>query len=117
MFSTDKNIETIAELIEAVKNYIGLQTKYAKLDVIEKIVRLLTALTMLAVLLLLLFIGLIYLSFATAYALAPLIGTALAFACVAGGYFVMLFLCMIFRKRRIERPLVKFLAGLLMNEQ
>lgn len=62
MFSTDKNIETIAELIEAVKNYIGLQTKYAKLDVIEKIVRLLTALTMLAVLLLLLFIGLIYLS-------------------------------------------------------
>ena len=117
MFSTDKNIETIAELIEAVKNYIGLQTKYAKLDVIEKIVRLLTALTVLAVLLLLLFIGLIYLSFATAYALAPLIGTALAFACAAGGYFVMLFLCMIFRKRWIERPLVKFLAGLLMNEQ
>ena len=75
MFSTDKNIETIAELIEAVKNYIGLQTKYAKLDVIEKIVRLLTALTMLAVLLLLLFIGLIYLSFAIAYALAPLIGS------------------------------------------
>ena len=35
MFSTDKNIETIAELIEAVKNYIGLQTNYAKLDVIE----------------------------------------------------------------------------------
>ena len=41
MFSTDKNIETIAELIEAVRNYIGLQTKFVKLDVIEKIVRLL----------------------------------------------------------------------------
>ena len=54
MFSTDKNIETIAELIEAVRNYIGLQTKFVKLDVIEKIVRLLTALTMVAVLLLLL---------------------------------------------------------------
>lgn len=116
MFSTDKNIETIAELIEAVKNYIGLQTKYAKLDVIEKIVRLLTALTMLAVLLLLLFIGLIYLSFAAAYALTPLMGTALAFACVASCYFIMLILCMVFRKRWIERPLVKFLAGLLMNE-
>lgn len=50
MFSTDKNIETIAELIEAVRNYIGLQTKFVKLDVIEKIVRLLTALTMVAVL-------------------------------------------------------------------
>lgn len=36
MFSTDKNIETIAELIEAVRNYIGLQTKFVKLDVIER---------------------------------------------------------------------------------
>ena len=116
MFSTDKNIETIAELIEAVRNYIGLQTKFVKLYVIEKIVRLLTALTMVAVLLLLLFIGLIYLSFAAAYALAPLMGMALAFACVAGGYFIMLILCVMFRKRWIERPLVKFLAGLLMNE-
>ena len=69
MFSTDKNIETIAQLIEVVRHYIGLQTKYMKLDVIDKIVRLLTALIMVAVLSLLLFIGLIYLSFAAVYAL------------------------------------------------
>ena len=41
MFSTDKNIETIAQLIEVVRHYIGLQTKYMKLDIIDKIVRLL----------------------------------------------------------------------------
>ena len=69
MFSTDKNIETIAQLIEVVRHYIGLQTKYMKLDVIDKIVRLLRALVMVAVLSLLLFIGLIYLSFDAAYAL------------------------------------------------
>lgn len=116
MFSTDKNIETIAELIEAMRNYVGLQTKYMKLDVIEKVVRLLTALTMVAILMLLLFIGLIYLSFAGAYALAPIIGTAWAFACVAAVYFLMLILCVAFRKRWIERPLVEFLASLLIND-
>ncbi len=116
MFSTDKNIETIAQLIEVVRHYIGLQTKYMKLDVIDKIVRLLTALVMVAVLSLLLFIGLIYLSFAAAYALEPFIGIAAAFACIAGVYFAVLFLFITFRKKWIERPLVRFLASMLMQE-
>lgn len=116
MFSTDKNIETIAELIEVIRHYIGLQSKYVKLDVIDKIVRLLTALIMVAALTILLFLGLIYLSFAAVYALQPLLGTAAAFACVAGIYFVIFVLCIAFRKRWIERPLVRFLASLLMQE-
>ena len=116
MFSTDKNIETIAELIEAVKNYIGLQTKYMKLDVIDKIVRLLTALIMVAVLSLLLVLALIYLSFAAAYAIQPLVGTAAAFACIAGAYLLVFFMCIMFRKKWIERPLVRFLASLLMHD-
>lgn len=116
MFSTDKNIETIAQLIEVVRHYIGLQTKYMKLDVIDKIVRLLTALVMVAVLSLLLFIGLIYLSFAAAYALEPLMGIAAAFTCIAGAYFAVLLLFVIFRKKWIERPLVRFLASMLMQE-
>ena len=88
MFSTDKNIETIAQLIEVVRHYIGLQTKYMKLDVIDKIVRLLTA----------------------------LVGIAAAFACIAGAYFAVLLLFVIFRKKWIERPLVRFLASMLMQE-
>ena len=116
MFSTDKNIETIAQLIEVVKHYIGLKTKYLKLDVIDKIVRLLTALVMVGVLSLLLFLACIYLSFAAVYALEPVIGTAASFACVAGVYFVALLLCLTFRKQWIERPLVRFLASLLMQD-
>ena len=115
MFSTDKNIETIAQLIEVVRHYIGLQTKYMKLDVIEKIVRLLTALIMVAVLSILFFIGIIYLSFAAVYALEPTLGTAAAFAAVAGAYFVVLILFVVFRKKWIERPLVRFLASMLMQ--
>lgn len=116
MFSTDKNIETIAQLVEVARHYIGLQTKYMKLDVIDKIVRLLTALVMVGLLSLLLLLGLIYLSFAVAYAIEPVIGAAPAFACVAGVYFVVLLLFVWFRKQWIERPLVRFLAGLLMQD-
>ena len=116
MFSTDKNIETIADLIEVLKEYIGLQTKYLKLDVIDKIVRLLTALAMVAMLSILLFLGLIYLSFAAAFALAPVCGDALAFTAIAGVYFVVLIMFVVFRKQWIEKPLVKFLASLLMQD-
>ena len=45
MLSSDKNVETIAQLVEALKSYMGLQKEYLKLNVIEKVVRLLTALT------------------------------------------------------------------------
>ena len=116
MFSTDKNIETIAQLVEVIRHYIGLRSKYMKLDVIDKIVRLLTALIMVTLLSLLLLIGLIYLSFAAVYALEPIMGTAAAFACIAGGYFILLLLFIMFRKQWIERPLLRFLASLLMQD-
>ena len=71
MFSSDNNVETIAQLVEVLKHYIGLQSEYVKLDVIEKVVRLLTVITVTVVLCLLLVIALIYFSFAAAYAIAP----------------------------------------------
>ena len=116
MFSNDRNIETIGQLVEALKQYIGLQREYLKLDVIEKVVRLITAITLTVVLSLLVLIFLIYLSFAAAYALAPFVGTAWAFVIVAAVYLVIFLLVLIFRKRWIERPVVKFLASLLMEQ-
>ena len=46
MLSSDKNVASIAELVEALKQYVGLQKEYLELNVIEKIVKLVTALTM-----------------------------------------------------------------------
>ena len=43
MLSSDKNVETIAQLVEVLKHYFGLQKEYVKLDIIDKVVRLLTA--------------------------------------------------------------------------
>ena len=117
MFSNDKNVETIGQLVEVLKHYIGLQTEYVKLDVVDKVVRLLTALTVTVVLVGLLMIALIYLSFALAYGLGELIGNNVwGFCIVAAIYLFILMVFIIFRHQWIERPLVKFLAGILMQK-
>ena len=113
MFSNDQNIETISQLVETVKHYVGLQKEYIKLDFVAKAVRIMTAIAITAVLGFLLV--LIYLSFAAAFALAPVMGHVAAFATIAGLYFIVLLLFLIFRKQWIERPLVKFLASLLLE--
>ena len=116
MFSNDRNIETIGQLVEALKQYVGLQREYLKLDVIEKVVRLITAITLTVVLSLLVLLILIYLSIAAAYALAPLLGKAWAFVIIAAVYLVIFLLLLAFRKQWIERPVVRFLASLLMDQ-
>ena len=115
MFSSDKNVESIAQLVESVKSYVGLQGEYLKLDAIRKIVRLVTAMTLTIVLLLLGIAFLFYLSFACVYWLEPLTGTALAFFIVALFFLALLILVFINRKSWIERPLVRFLADVLLN--
>lgn len=117
MFSNDKNVETIGQLIEVLKHYIGLQSEFLKLDVVDKVVRLLTVITMTVVLLSLLTLTLIYLSFGAAFALADLIGSlTFGFCIVAAVYLFILILFVIFRHKWIERPLVRFLASLLMGK-
>lgn len=115
MLSSDKNVESIAQLVESVKNYVGLQGEYLKLDAIQKVVRLVTALTLTIVLLLLGIAFLFYLSFACVYWLEPLTGTALAFFIVALFFLALLILVFVNRKSWIERPLVRFLADVLLN--
>ena len=117
MFSNDNNVETLARLIERFKHYIGLQTEYVKLDIIEKMVRLLTAFTILIAIVGLLSITAIYFSFAAAYALQPLVGSlAYAFLIVGGIYLVFLIIILLFCQRLIQRPLVRFLVSLLMSK-
>ncbi len=116
MFSNDKNIETIGQLVETVKHYIGLQSEYVRLDIVEKTVRILTTIAITSILCLLLSLMLIYLSFAAAYALEPMVGSVGAFAIIAGIYFIILILFIVFRKQWIEKPLVQFLASLLLSK-
>ncbi len=116
MFSNDRNIETIGQLVEVLRHYIGLQSEYVRLDVVDKATRLITAIAVTLVIVTLLLVALACLSFAAAFALAPRVGMAGAFVVVACFYLVVLILFFCFRHRWIERPLVKFLAGLLLQK-
>lgn len=115
MFSNDSNIETIAQLVEEFKKYATLKGEYFRLDLIEKTVKLLTAVTMTVILVALFLMVVTFLSFALAYALAPAMGHAWGFVIVGGIYAVLFILCILNRKTWIERPLVKFLANILME--
>ena len=90
MISSDKNIETIAQLVEATKHYVGVQSEYVKLDIIEKVVKLLTVATVSFLVLLLALLTLTYLSFAIAYGVGAYIGMPWAFVLVAGIYLALL---------------------------
>ena len=116
MLSSDKNVETIAQLIEVLKHYLGLQTEYLKLDVIDKVVRLITALALAVVFFIILIAVLLYLSIALAFWLATFTGTAIA-VLIVGAVHLLLFVVFFFmRKKWIEKPLVHFLAGLLLSK-
>ena len=116
MLSSDKIVESIAQLITVLKDYIGLQKEYLKFDVIDKLVRLITALTLAILLFVLIIAVLFYLSFACVYWMEPAVGIAGAFAIVALFFLALLVLMVVFRKPWIERPLVKFLVNLFVSD-
>lgn len=116
MLSSDKNVETIAQLIEVLKHYLGLQAEYVKLDMIDKVVRLLTAAALAIIFVLIIIAVLLFLSVAFAFWLATFTGTALAFLIVAILHLLIFITFIIYRKPWIEKPLVHFLAGLLLSK-
>ena len=94
MLSSDKNVETIAQLIEVLKHYLGLQTEYLKLDVIDKVVRLLKAATLALVFVLIIVAVVMYFSFALAFWVANFIGMTKAFLLV-GAIHLLIFILFI----------------------
>ena len=115
MLSSDKNVETLAQLIEQLKDYAGLRTEYVKLDVIEKVVRLLTAAALAVVLFLLIIAVMLFAAFGLASWLSGWMGWTAALFVVSGLHLLLLVVVVAFRRTWIERPLVSFLANLLMD--
>jgi hypothetical protein len=112
MLSSDKNVETIAQLVEVIKHYLWLQKEYLKFDVIDKVVRLLTAATLAIIFFLIVIAVTMFLSFALPHWLSAYIGISKAFLLVAGLHALILALFVVFRKAWIEKPLVRFLVNL-----
>ena len=116
MFSNDKNVESIAQLIEKFRHYLELQSEYVKLDVTEKTVRLITVFSVIALTTIAAVAIMLFLSLAAAYALASLVGNGWAFSIVAVVYLVAFIIVIANRKRLIEKPLVKLLSNILLEK-
>ncbi len=115
MFSSDKNIETIGQLVKLIKNNIGLQGEYLKLDIMDKTVRVITALLLFAILTLIIIAILVFLSLSAALAMGQAIGYPVAFGVIAAFYIFIFILLLAFRKSWIERPLIRFITSLLLD--
>ena len=115
MISNDKNVDRIVRLIEKFKHYIGLQTEFVKLDATEKAVRLITVCSVIVVTFVAFMSILLFLSIALAFAIGKLIGMASAFLIVAAIYLVLFIILFVYRKRIIEKPLVKLLSSILLD--
>ena len=116
MLSSDKNVESFAQLIEILKHYLGLQAEYVKLDVIDKVVRLITGAALAIVFCFLAILLALFLSFALAFWLSNFIGMGWAFLIIT--IFQLIVFVLIFSKRKawIEKPLVRFLADVFLEK-
>lgn len=117
MFSNDQNIEYIAQFVEEVKRWFDLRTKYTRLTVVDKIVRIITSLILIMAISVILVLFLFFVSYAAANFLGKVFESIpLGFLCVGCVYLLMLIIVYNARHALIERPLVRFLMSILAED-
>lgn len=116
MFSSDKNVESLTQLIERLKEYFELKGEYLKIDALDKIVKLLSALCVTIITLILVVAVLFYFSFAIVYWLEQYVGMAGAFAIMGAAFLLLLILVGYNKKTWIEKPLVRLLTHILLSD-
>lgn len=117
MFSNDQNIEYIAQFVEEVKRWFDLRTKYTRLTVVDKIVRVITSLILIMAISVILVLFLFFVSYAAANFLGKVFESIpLGFLCVGCVYLLLLIIVYNARHALIERPLVRFLMSILAED-
>lgn len=117
MFSNDQNIEYIAQFVEEVKRWFDLRTKYTRLTVVDKIVRIITSLILIMAISVILVLFLFFISYAAANFLGEVFESVpLGFLFVGCVYLLMLIIVYNARHVLIERPLVRFLMNILAED-
>ena len=116
MFSNDQNIEYIAQFVE-VKRWFDLRTKYTRLTVVDKIVRIITSIILIMAISVILVLFLFFISYAAANFLGKVFESVpLGFLLVGCVYLLMLIIVYNARHALIERPLVRFLMNILAED-
>ena len=117
MFSNDQNIEYIAQFVEEVKRWFDLRTKYTRLTVVDKIVRIITSLILIMAISVILVLFLFFISYAAANFLGKVFESVpLGFLLVGCVYLLLLIIVYNARHVLIERPLVRFLMNILAED-
>lgn len=115
MFSSDHNIETLSQLIEALKEYFSLQKDYMQVNIIEKIVKLLTVLLLFMILAFIFTFIIVLLSLAAVAWLCESGNLSIpqSFCAVAFAHLIVFLTVYCKRVTWIQKPLVKLFADIL----
>lgn len=116
MLSSDKNIETIGQLLVEVKHYIDLQGKNIQLGLVQKVSKLVSALVLVGLVCGLFAVVLIFLSFTLSSMLAACVGQTVGYLIVAVVYLLLAALIYVKRKGWIETPITQFVASILLTD-
>lgn len=117
MFSSNKNVELICQLVRDAKDYGLLRLERFELDMASKLARLIGILVMGALLTIVLLVVMVFVSLAVGYALGKAIGsTALAMLIIAVAY--LLLAVVIYAKRHawIVTPLTLMFHDIFLTE-
>lgn len=101
-------LEEINNIRKDIQEYIEVKFDLIRLSTAENISRILSSAASIIVFSFLLLIIMLFLSFAAGYYFASLLhSNELGFLCVAGFYGLVLVVFLFFRKRIIEKPIIK----------
>ncbi len=118
MFSSDQNIQTLAELFAELKRYGEMRLRLARYDFLSTLVELSSALLLTVVILIIMAVALLFLAAALTFALSALVGglgwACLIVAAVCGLLAWGVYAC---RTRLIVQPLAAFLARVLLADE
>jgi len=107
-------LEDINNIKNDIQEYIEVKFDLLRLRSAESLSRLLSIVLNIAILGFLSFFILLFLSIAAGYFLASLLqSNELGFLCVAGFYGLVMVIFIIFRKKIIERPIIKTIMKLI----
>ena len=107
-------IENIDNIRKEVQEYMEVKLDLIRLHTAENLARLLSSASTVVIAGYLAFFVLMFLSFAGGFFLGSLLHSNEAgFMCVAGFYFLLLILFLIFRKKIVEKPVIKAVVRLL----
>lgn len=118
MLSANSQIETLADLVREVRDYIDARYRYLRLDCVVKLSALLSALVLGIILAVVVAVALLFILYALAFAIAPSVGGMhVACAIVAAGNLLLGGIIYLLRRPLIVRPLTAFVAHLLLDKE